>query len=205
MWTFDQLLYRTAISLWVIAFVVGAMPGTAGAVSFGSPAAAYPATFATVELDIEFDDGVTGSFANVAVSESGSGLLFEVELREALGVDADLHDFYFNLTAGVGPLQIDSEDPVTTAYVLALAGPVHGGAGSRLDYVVSFGNGAGPSGNGVLQAVDKTQIGDISLFRALDCNEDHDFVGGPCDVIETPVDTVKAVVDAVHAYDHQAG
>jgi hypothetical protein len=40
---------------------------------------------------------------------------------------------------------------VNTAYLLSLAPPVAGGAGSDFDYGVSFGNGAGPPGNGVLQ------------------------------------------------------
>ena len=37
---------------------------------------------------------------------------------DALGPDADLHEFYFNLEDGAPDLQIGSHDDVTTAYVL---------------------------------------------------------------------------------------
>jgi hypothetical protein len=137
------------LHLLAAAFAVAAA-GTAGAHSFESSAALPSVTFT---LDIELDDGITGSFADVQVFEEGFGLRFEIALREALGPDADLREFYFNLTDDVPSLQIESHDPVTTEYVLSAAGPVGGGAGSRFDYEVSFGNGAGPAGNGVLQAV----------------------------------------------------
>ncbi len=101
-------------------------------------------------LDVEFDDGLQGSYADVEVVQDGTGLLFEIALRDALGPDADLHRFYFNLDGAIPELSITSDDEVTTAYVLSLAPPVAGGAGSDFDYGVSFGNGAGPPGNGQL-------------------------------------------------------
>jgi len=102
-------------------------------------------------LDVEFDDGLTGAFADVEVEEQGSGLLFEIELRDPLGPDADMHRFYFNLESPVSELRLSSDDDVTTAYVLSVSPPVAGGAGSDFGYGVSFGNGAGRKGNGVLQ------------------------------------------------------
>jgi hypothetical protein len=141
-------LERCAIAL--LGCVLGlTAAGTAEATSFAL--AAEPPRSISFELDIEFDDGVTGTFADVEVSEDGLGLRFEIALRDPLGPGADLREFYFNLTDEIGPLQIESDDPVTTAYVLSLAGPVGGGAGSRFDYEVSFGNGAGRPGNGVLK------------------------------------------------------
>lgn len=143
MWT----LHQYAISLLAAATAL-AVVGTAGAHSFESSAAVPAVSFT---LDIEFDDGITGSFADVEVYEEGYGLRFDIVLREALGLDADLREFYFNLTDDVPSLRIEPDDPLTTGYVLSVAGPVGGGAGSRFDYGVSFGNGAGPSGYGVLR------------------------------------------------------
>jgi hypothetical protein len=112
---------------------------------------ATPAWGVSFTLDVEFDDGLVGDYADVEVVEDGNGLLFEVTLLSALGANADLHRLYFNLDGVVPDLQIESDDVVTTAYVLSVAPPVAGGAGSDFDYGVSFGNGAGGPGNGVLQ------------------------------------------------------
>lgn len=132
---FSRPLGRAAAYLFVAALLLA--PGSAQAVDFS--------------LNVEFDDGVSGSFADVSVVEEDMGLRFEIALQDALGPDADLHVFYFNLEGGVPELQIESDDPVTTAYVLEQAPSVAGGAGSDFDYGVHFGNGAGGRGNGVLQ------------------------------------------------------
>ena len=120
-------------------------------------------------LDVEFDDGLRGSYADVEVTQDGTGLLFEIALRDALGPDADLHVFYFNLDGAVPELSLTSDDDVTTAYVLSPAPPVAGGAGSDFDYGVSFGNGAGPPGNGQLTTASfRIAPLDPSLTLALD-------------------------------------
>jgi hypothetical protein len=102
-------------------------------------------------LDIEFDNGLTGDFATVDVTEEGRGLLFEIDVLEGLGDGADLHRFYFNLADDVPDLILDSDDDVMTEYVLSVGPPVAGGAGSSFGYGVSFGNGAGGRGNGELK------------------------------------------------------
>lgn len=111
---------------------------------------AGPARAVSFSLDVEFDDGLAGSYADVSVVQDGDGLLFDVALTDALGPGADLHVFYFNLAGPVPALQLGSDDVTTTAYVLSQSPPVAGGAGSSFDYGVSFGNGAGAPGNGVL-------------------------------------------------------
>lgn len=129
---------RSRIGALVLSLAALLLAGPARALSFG--------------LDVEFDAGFQGDFADVQVAEQGTGLLFDVSLGEALGPDADLHAFYFNLAGDVPELRIESDDAVTTAYALSVAPPVAGGAGSSFDYEVAFGSGAGPSGNGVLKS-----------------------------------------------------
>jgi hypothetical protein len=104
------------------------------------------------ELNVEFDNGETGAFAQVDVTETAEGgLEFEIGLLEALGEDADLHKFYFNVRDTVVDLDLASDDNVSTAYTLSEGPAIAGGAGSDFDYGISFGNGAGRRGNGVLQ------------------------------------------------------
>lgn len=132
-------------------------------------------------LDVELDDGLIGAYADVSVVEEDMGLRFEIALRDALGPGADLHSFYFNLVDGVPDLQIQSDDPVNTAYVLSQAPPVAGGAGSSFDWGVHFGNGAGPPGNGVLQSASfRIEPVDSGLTLALDAllNADPSLAAG---------------------------
>jgi hypothetical protein len=77
--------------------------------------------------------------------------LFEISLDASLGAGRDLHELYFNLVGDPVGLSISSTDVVNTPYELLTNPPVAGGAGSSFELGVSFGNGAGPPGNGVLQ------------------------------------------------------
>jgi hypothetical protein len=116
--------------------------------------AAGAARATTFSLDVEFDNGTLGSFGTVEVTEVANGdLLFEISLDpNALGAGADLHELYFNLPSAISGVSISSSDVGTTAYdLLGPNPPVSGGAGSDFAWGVGFGNGAGPSGNGVLQ------------------------------------------------------
>jgi len=123
------------------------------AAGFGAMVAlANPAQAITVPLTFEFDNGDEGDFGSVRITENGSGgLFFEVQAGPDLGPEPDLHYFYFNLTTVVDDLAIQSDDDVFTAYSLDGGFPVRGGAGSRFDYSVFFGNGGGKKGNGTLE------------------------------------------------------
>lgn len=131
---------------------------------FAAPAGSAGA--ATITLDTEFDDGLGGQFATVTVTEDAGALVFDVRLQSELGDGADLHKLYFNLSDDVGTLALTTLDPAATDYSLDLDPPVAGGAGSRFDVGVSFGNGAGPSGNGVLQQATFSLAADRALSLA---------------------------------------
>ena len=122
------------------------------------------AVAAEFPLTVEFDDGMVAEFGTVMVTESGGALRFEVILNPlVLGIDADLHRMYFNLVGAFTGLGVRTADPVNTLYVLLTDPHVAGGAGSKFDLGVSFGNGAGPKGNGTLQAASFTLFADQPL------------------------------------------
>ena len=126
---------------------------------------AAPAAHAlTFDLNVEFDDALTGSFGTVEVTEvAGGDLFFEITLDTSeLGAEADLHEFYFNLP-DVSGLSITSTDTVTTPYDLDFDPSVSGNAGSSFVWAVNLGSGAGPSGNGVLQTATFTLSADTDL------------------------------------------
>jgi hypothetical protein len=129
----------------------------------GSAARATP-----FSLDVEFDDGVVGSFGTVELTELGDGsVLFEIALDAgALGGAPDLHRFYFNLPSVITGVEISSSDTVNTPYTLSAGRPVLGGAGSSFDYEVNFGSGAGPPGNGVLGSASFVVSADDALSIA---------------------------------------
>ena len=89
------------------------------------------------DLNIEFDEGVTGPFATVDVSEQNGALHIEIQLYEPLGPNADLHKFYFNLAGDFTGLTLNTEDDPFTPYHLRSGLPVAGGAGSSFDYNTS--------------------------------------------------------------------
>jgi len=113
--------------------------------------AAGSAQAVSFPLNVEFDDGLLGSFGNVDVTEVAGDLQFQITLAGALGGSADLHELYFNLVGSPTGLAISSSDIVNTAYTLLTSPSVAGGAGSSFEFGVNFGNGAGGPGNGVLQ------------------------------------------------------
>jgi hypothetical protein len=131
---------------------IGAM-ALAGALTSLAPAAQADPPAATLPLTVEFDTGATAKFGTVVVTEDGTGALsFDVTIHpHVLGPRADLHMLYFNLEGPVPGLAIATWDPVYTLYSLRTRPAVAGGAGSRFDFAVHFGNGASRSGNGVLQ------------------------------------------------------
>jgi len=126
--------------------------------------AAPAARALTLDLNVEFDDALTGNFGTVEVTEvAGGDLFFQITLDTSeLGADADLHEFYFNLPA-VSGLTLTSTDTVTTLYDLDFDPSVSGGAGSSFVWGVNLGSGAGPSGNGVLQTATFTLSADTDL------------------------------------------
>jgi hypothetical protein len=126
--------------------------------------AAPAARALTFDLNVQFDDELTGSFGTVEVTEvAGGDLFFEITLDTSeLGPDADLHEFYFNLP-DVSGLTLASTDTVATPYDLDFDPSVSGGAGSSFVWGVNLGSGAGPSGNGVLQHVTFTLSANTDL------------------------------------------
>ena len=127
---------------------------------YAAPVAATP-----FPLNVEFDDGIFGTFGNVEVTEQAGGdLLFQITLDTTeLGAGADLHELYFNLADTITGVSITSSDVVNTAYELEADPSVAGGAGSSFAYGVNFGNGAGVSGNGVLQTASFLLAADSDL------------------------------------------
>jgi hypothetical protein len=144
------------VTLWgalLAALALGLGPGTASAVGF--------------DLDVEFDTGQIGSFAQVTIVETDVGALdFRIELGDALGDEADLQEFYFNLLGAFTGVAISTDDAPKTPYTLSSDPSIRGGAGSSFDYAVNFGNGAGKSGNGVLTSATFTLTADQPLSIA---------------------------------------
>lgn len=121
----------------------------------------------TISLSRELDTGATGPYATLTISEVAGDLDFVLSLAgTTLGADADLHELYFNLVGSPTGLAISSTNAPTTAYVLLASPPIAGGAGSAFEHGVSFGNGAGPSGNGVLKTASFRLSADQSLTIA---------------------------------------
>ncbi len=118
--------------------------------------AAAPARALVIPLDVEFDTGATGRFGTVVVTRNGDDLDFAITVGPGLdalgGGRPDLHRFYFNLAGSFADLRIVAHDAPRTAYRVSPARGVSGGAGARFDFVVSFGNGGGPKGNGTLSS-----------------------------------------------------
>ena len=118
-------------------------------------------------FEVELDGSSSGSFATLSITEHDDALDFEIALAvdSDLGNEADLHAFYFNLIGDFGDLQIESADShhPKSPYTLHSDPSVFGGAGSSFDYGVSFGNGAGPRGNGTLQYASFTISADQPL------------------------------------------
>jgi len=124
----------------------------------------------TVSLDTELDAGTGGPHATLTLTEVGGAIDFVLSLvgppATDLGPDADLHEFYFNLVGSPSGVTISNTNAPNTPYVLSLDPTVAGGAGSSFEYGVDFGNGAGPSGNGVLELASFRISADVPLTIA---------------------------------------
>ena len=122
----------------------------------------------TIPLNAEFDNGTTGNFGSVTVTQNGAALDVSVSLAgSVLGAGSDLHEFYFNLVGSPTNVAISNTNAPTTAYVLSTNPPVAGGAGSSFEYGVNLGNGAGGPGNGVLKLATFRISADQSLDLAM--------------------------------------
>jgi len=135
--------------VWFLSKVAVVVLATVFLTGFFLPGRARALTF---DLNTEFDNGLSGSFATVEVIESGGDLVFDLARNSSLGPGADLHVFYFNLVNYFSGLSIIQDDSPNTHYELCIDPSVAGGAGADFDFGVSFGNGAGKKGNGVLQS-----------------------------------------------------
>jgi len=105
------------------------------------------------DLIYEFDGALPiQSYGTVDVTENGGDLNFIINANTStLGPNADIHEFYFNLTNSFTGLSIYDTNAPNTPYSLIGPNPsVAGGAGASFDWGVNFGNGGGPSGNGTL-------------------------------------------------------
>ncbi len=120
-------------------------------------AAAGPAAALQIALVHEFDGDLTdAAYATVDVVENGGDLDFTITLGGLLGAGEDLHELYFNLVGSFTGLAITADDAPNSAYTLLTSPSVAGAAGSSFTHGVSFGNGGGPQGNGVLQTASFT-------------------------------------------------
>jgi hypothetical protein len=130
---------------------MGALLGGACASLLGAGSASAGAML-DVTLDVRFGSRVVGEFASVRISELPSGgLAFSIRLLDDLGPRADLHELYLNLPSSFSGLEIETLGDVETPFEVATGVATRGGAGSRFDVAVSFGNGRGGPGNGMLQ------------------------------------------------------
>jgi hypothetical protein len=143
----------------------GRLAALAFLLSVAGGAAPAAAASLTLPLDVEFDDGVVGDFGTVFIEERSHGkLAITISLTGALGPDADLHEFYFNLADDLDIDRLvlsharcmgsgdDGFGSCKTDFDLEEDPSVRGGAGSSFDYGVNFGNGSGSKGNGQLLA-----------------------------------------------------
>ena len=120
------------------------------------------------DLTYEFDGDLPAQIygtVDVTQNVNGADLDFEIVANTTtLGANADIHEFYFNLTNGFTGLSIFDDNAPTNYYTLIGPNPsVAGGAGASFDWGVNFGNGGGPPGNGILQVASFT----LSAFQDL--------------------------------------
>jgi hypothetical protein len=140
------------------AFAFGVGLGAALGLGVAAREAAAASTSAT--LGVELGPQRTGNYGSVEVTEVSVGLdrvglEFRITLSSSLGKNADLHEFYFNLPDQIAGVRLTSSGcgggSCNTPFQLDAEKATSGGAGSRFDYRVSFGNGRSSKGNGNLQ------------------------------------------------------
>ena len=120
----------------------------------------------TINLVYEFDGDLPPAlYGTVSITENGSDIDIEIDyVPNSLGPNADMHEFYFNLTDAVTGLTITADNAPNNAYTLLGPDPsVAGGAGASFDWGVSFGNGGGSPGNDILQFATFTLSADQAL------------------------------------------
>jgi hypothetical protein len=136
-----------------VAFGVGLGLAVALGAGVGARDAAAASTSAT--LGVQLGPQKTGNYGTVQVNEAQGGLDFVITLNPALGNKADLHEFYFNLPDQFSGVHLTNSGcdggSCSSHFQLEAGGSTKGGASSRFDYHVSFGDGGGSKGNGTLQ------------------------------------------------------
>ena len=113
-----------------------------------------------IDLVHEFDGdspGGTTSFGTVELTQNGGFIDFEIIDNTTNLVGGDIHQFYFNLpdAIDISSLIVSNSGGVSNLAIMNFttmgAGPpVAGGTGASFDTGISFGNGGGPPGNGLL-------------------------------------------------------
>ncbi|MBB6429623.1 PEP-CTERM sorting domain-containing protein [Algisphaera agarilytica] len=116
----------------------------------------------TIDLVYEFDGnspGGTTSFGTVMLVQNGGLVDVTITANTANLSGGDIHEFYFNLpdTINANDLVLSnsggtSDRPIGTFTLLGPNPSIAGGGGASFDTGVSFGNGGGPPGNGILTA-----------------------------------------------------
>jgi hypothetical protein len=125
--------------------------------ALGSAVAVDEAAAASISatLNIQIAPQKTGSYGTVQVEEVSGGLEFTITLNSSLGGKADLNEFYFNLPDSVHGVRLSGSScggsGCQTPFKLNSKTSTKGGASSRFDFSVSFGNGASKKGNGDLK------------------------------------------------------
>ena len=163
-------------------FLARAALGMLG-LALGASAGPARAALITLPFAVELDAGAAGSYGTLQIDELASGdLAITLALGAALGSGADLQSFSFNLPAGLqAGLAVSGSlcggGSCATPFVLEAGVPTPGGAGSAFDFRVSFGNGSGPAGNGVLALASFVLGGDAALTIA-DLLAEHSTTSG---------------------------
>lgn len=121
----------------------------------------------TVELIYTLDDGGTGNFGQVTVTEVGNDLQFTITRGSDLGPNADLVEFYFNFADSFTGLAISSTDPQPgSPYVFDMPATERGESTFSFEAEVNFGDGSGASGNGTVAMATFTLSADQNLTLA---------------------------------------
>ena len=107
------------------------------------------------------------SFGTVSIMENVGDLDFAITANTTNLVGGDIQEFYFNLDFTPTNLSIIADNHPATGSPYSVIGPsptVVGGAGASFDWGVNFGNGGGPSGNGILDFASFTLSANESLL-----------------------------------------
>jgi hypothetical protein len=120
----------------------------------------------TFNLNYEFDGALpVQSYGTLKVTQNNDDLDFVITAdTSTLGSNADINVLYFNLINHFTSLNIvTSNAPAIEYEIIGMNPTVKGGAGAKFDLGVSFGQGGGPRGNGILQLASFTLSADQPL------------------------------------------